>query len=140
MIARSFSKPLRGLFWSVLMVAILLGLNALLHPNRLVKQASSPDENYRANLMWESAIAYGGHGHIVLETTGWHLFGYGRSEIAQVEEFGLVGIRWLDNTTLCITYDAKKRDGYADYENTVFVQQKVRWRDVKIIYQGVQEP
>jgi len=118
------------LAWNVVL-PYLISLTPFGMRDELHQTATSPDGRYTAKLLYNDGLTFG-YGHITLETSGWHPFGYGRTDLVEVASGGLMDVSWQDTRTLIVEYDAtKNKDPNSD---TYFVTQPKAWRDIKIVY------
>ena len=71
---------------------------------------------------------------MTLDTGRWRWLG-GHTELAEAACGGVTGISWKGNRTLVVEYDGTK---HADnLQDTMFVSQERRWRDVHVLYRDV---
>ena len=139
---RRLSLPWLIILYSIgSIVVLLVGWNVVLPyvisispfgmQDEFQQKATSSDSRYIAKLFYRDGLTFG-YQHITLETSSWHPFGYGYTDLVEVASEGLMSVSWKNTRTLVIVYDGTKNKN-SDCD-TYFVTQPKAWGDVKIIY------
>jgi len=129
--ARRLRNP-RGTFGALIALISIIATPLLLLGNVFTmsvledKAVPSPDGRYTAHLIYYDGLTFGYYFVAIKPDRPWSCL-LGMDEVAEADAEGFDDIRWGDNHTLIVRYDA----------GSGFAQRDTHWRDIQVRYEAV---